>query len=328
MTMTPQTSPLPDQPPRRRSAAHLRVVPAPVYPAPVTTPRDRFALPSRALLSGVAALALTAVCGWWLGGAATAPDAAEAPQPIVVMSGMQLEIPATWTPARPAPGMDAPGMATFAPTAGLPVRARLIAGQPADASLIPAALRSQLPAELPAPRRARLAGLPAWTYGPINHGKRVLELTLAPTAAGVLAVECSASPATWSAAIGCEAGIRSIGGSGNKAVAPAPDLAFRQRASAVFRALDGRRVAGRAALARGHRFAASGSLARAHRDAAAALAPFAAPGVTADAVAALRRTAGSYDALARAARRARFIAARKGVARAEAGLAGALKRLR
>ena len=283
--MSPETSPLHIKPPRGRSAAHLRVVPAPVYPAPVETPTGRFALPSRALLAGVAALALTAACGWWLGGAATAPDAAEAPQPIVVMGGMQLEIPATWTPARPAPGMDAPGMATFAPTAGLPVRARLIAGKPADASLVPAALRSQLPAVLPAPRRSRLAGLPAWTYGPIDDGKRVLELTLAPTAAGVLAVECSASPATWSAAIGCEGGIRSIGSAGDNALAPAPDLAFRQRASAVFRALDGKRVAGRAALARGRRVAASRSLARAHREAAAALAPLAAPGVTTDAVA-------------------------------------------
>ena len=141
-------------------------------------------------------------------------------------------------------------------------------------------------------------------------------------------MECSASPATWSAAIGCEGGIRSIGSSGDNALTPAPDLAFRQRASAVFRALDGKRVAGRAALARGRRFAASRSLARAHREAAAALAPLAAPGVTTDAVAALRRTAAGYDALARAAGRARFIAARKGVVRAEAGLAGALKRLR
>ena len=120
----------------------------------------------------------------------------------------------------PAAGMDAPGTATFAPTAGLPVRARLIAGPPADASLVPAALRSQLPAVLPEPRRARLAGLPAWTYGPIDDGKRVLELTVAATAAGVLAVECSASPATWSAALGCETGVRSIGSTGGKAARP------------------------------------------------------------------------------------------------------------
>jgi hypothetical protein len=327
MTMTPETSAHDHEPPRRRSSAHLRVVPAPVAALPVAAPTGRFALPSRALLAGVAALAVAGIGGWGLGRMAGAPGSVEAPAPILVMGGMQLEIPGAWTPARPARGMDAPGVVTFAPAAGLPVRARLVTGPPADASLVPAALRSQLPADLPPPRRARLAGLPAWTYGPIDDGKRVLELTLAPTVAGVLAVECSASPETWSAALGCEAGVRAIA-SGGDALVPAPDLAFRRRAPAVFRTLDAKRVAGRAALARGRRIAAARKLAGAHRAAAAALAPLAAPGATTETVAALRRAAAGYDAFARAAGRARFIAARKGVVRAEAGLAGALKRLR
>ena len=328
--MSPQPSPKPDDPRRRRASAHLRVVPVPppVAARPVATSDKRFTLPSRAVLAGIAALVIAAIAGWWLGGTAGAPDAVQAPEPVVVIGGMQLEIPGEWTPARPAPGMDAAGMATFAPAAGLPMRARLVTGPPADASLIPAALRTQLPAELPPPRRARLAGLPAWTYGPMNDGKRMFELTVVPTTAGVLAVECSASPATWNAALGCEAGISALGSAGDNALRPAPDLAFRQRAATVIRTLDGRRVAGRAALARGQRRAAAGRLARAHSAAATALAPFAVPGATTDTVAALRRVAAAYDALGSAAGRTRFVAARTAVIRAEADLAATLKRLR
>jgi hypothetical protein len=155
----------------------------------------------------------------------------------------------------------------------------------------------------------------------------VVEVTLAPTTAGVFAVACSAPPETWSTAIGCAAGIRSIDAGGD-GLLPAPDLAFRRQAPAVLGTLDGKRVAGRAALARGRRVAAARTLAGAHRAAAAALAPLAAPGATTETVAALRRAAASYDALARAAGRARYIAARRSVTRAEAGLAAALKRLR
>jgi hypothetical protein len=61
------------------------------------------------------------------------------------------------------------------------------------------------------------------------------------------------------------------------------------------------------------------------------LAPLAAPGESGSVVAALRDAARGYDALARTARRndrQRFIAARAAVARSDAALAGALRRLR
>ncbi len=314
---------------RAGTARHLHAVPPPpAVPLPVDTSGARLAGPSRAVLAGVAALAVACVAGWWLGGVTAAPERVDAAQPIVAVGDMKLELPAAWAPARPASGADAPGTATFALAPGLPGRVTVVAGAPADASLIPAALRTQLPELLPPPRRARLAGLPAWTYGPIRDDKRVIQVTLTPTTAGVLAVSCSASPETWSAVLGCEAGVGSIASSAGAALTPAPDLAFRQRVPAAVRTLDGKRVAGRAALARGRRVAASQSLARAHRAAATTLAPLAVPGPTDATVAALRRVGAAYDALAKASGRARYIRARAGVVRSEAALAGALKRLR
>ena len=334
MTMTPEISGDRHDAPgpstgRADTARHLYAVPPPpAVPLPVDTGGARFAGPSRALLAGVAALAVACVAGWWLGGLTAAPERVDAAHPVVAVGDMQLELPAAWAPARPASGADAPDALTFALAPGLPGQVTIVSGAPADASLIPAALRTQLPEQLPPPRRTRLAGLPAWTYGPIRDDKRVIQVTLTPTTAGVLAVSCSASPEIWSAALGCETGVDSIASSAGAALTPAPDLAFRQRIPAAVRTLDGKRVAGRAALARGRRVAASQSLARAHRATAAALAPFAAPGTTAETVAALHRVGAAYDALAKASGRARYIRARAGVVRAEAALAGALKRLR
>ena len=222
----------------------------------VDTRSERSAGPSRARLAGLAAVAVAVAGGWWLGGVVRAPDRVEVAAPAVAVGGMQLEVAPAWTQAGAAPGPDAPGAESYAPVAGMPARALLVAGPAADASLVPTALRAQLPAQLPSPRRTKLAGLPAWTYGPISDGARVIAVTVVPTTVGVLAVACSAPTETWSAALGCEAGVRTIV-SGGDALVPAPDLAFRQRAPAVLAKLDGKRVAGRAALARGRRIAAA-----------------------------------------------------------------------
>ena len=294
----------------------------------VDTRSERSAGLSRTRLAGLAVLAVASAGGWWLGGVARAPDPVAAPPPPATVSRIQVELPPAWTVAPAPPGSAVRGSQSYAPVAGMPARALLVSGLPADASLVPAALRAELPAQLPQPRRTKLAGRPAWTYGPIRDGARVMEVTVAPSTAAVLAVACSAPTETWSAALGCEAGIRSIGPAGGDPLTPAPDLAFRRLAPGAIRKLDGKRVAGRAALARGPRPAVARNLAAAHRDAAAALAPLAATKSTTAAVAALRRTAGGYDQLARAAGRDRYLAARQAVNRAEAGLAGALKRLR
>jgi hypothetical protein len=113
-----------------------------------------------------------------------------------------------------------------------------VTGPAADASLVPAALR----AELPAPRRATLADLEAWGYGPFRAKDRVVEVTVAPTTSGVLAVTCSAPPASWSAALDCADGVHAITSVKAQALAPAADLAFRQSADPILGALDDRRA--------------------------------------------------------------------------------------
>jgi hypothetical protein len=297
----------------------------------VDTATPRRSGPSRAVLAGVAAVAVAAAGGWWLGGVSRAPAPVAEPASIVTVGGVGLELDPSWTPAKASPGPDVEGGRAFAPAAGLHARALLVTGPVVDPSLVPEALRPELPAALPAPRRTRLAGLAAWTYGPVRGEDRVLQVTVVPTTEGAFAVACSSPPQTWSVALGCASGVRRLAPVRGHALAPAADLAFRGAAPDVLRELDAERVAARTELARTRRPAAAAKLARDHRAAAAALAPLAVEGPTTGVVAALRRAAWGYDSLATAARREerrRFTHARAKIARADAALATALERLR
>ena len=281
--------------------------------------------PSGALVAGAAALVLAAAGGWWLGDTSREEVAAPAPPDTVLAVGsLNLELDSTWVGADSVPGLPVDGAAVLAPAPGLVGRALLVSGPAADASLIPASLRDELPAALPAPRRAALGGLPAWTYGPLHDEGRMVEVTVAPTTAGVLALACSAPAASWSASLDCANGVHAV--AGGEALAPAGDLGFRLAAGPVLRALDAERVSGRARLST-RRPAIATALAEDHRAAAAALDPFAAAGDPAAAVSALRDAARGYDALAAAGRdRTRFVAARAQVSRSDAALAAALDR--
>ena len=153
-------------------------------------------------------------------------------------------------------------------------------------------------------------------------------MTIAPTTAGLLALACSTPAQSWSASLDCANGVHAVAGA--EALAPTPDLGFRQAAGPALSALDEERVGGRERLS-ARRPAVATALARAHREAAAALSPFATGGAPADAVGALREAARGYDALATAARRrdrSRFVAARAQVSSSDAALAAALTRLR
>lgn len=285
--------------------------------------------PPAALVAGGCALALAAGGGWLLGASSRAPAPTVAPNSVTALGDVRLELEAGWAPAAPVEGLKA-----FAPVPGLPARAVIASGPAVDASLIPASLRAGLPDGLPAPRRATLGGLAAWSYGPLRDRGRLVELTVVPTTGGMLAVACVAPRSAWSGALGCADGVHAIA-TDDRALAPARDLAFRQAAGPVLDTLDEARVAGRARLGAGRR-AAAASLARAHREAASALAPFVVPGAPAAAVAALRAGARGYAALgsipdrrfATRRQRARYVAVRRQVARADAALAGALAELR
>jgi hypothetical protein len=289
----------------------------------VSTDTPRARRPRSSLPAAAALLAAAAVAGWWLGGVTRAPEPAATRTAGVTVGGARLVVAPGWSAVR------AGTTATFAPVPGLAARALVAFGPAVDASLVPAALRGDLPDRLPAPRRATLAGRPAWAYGPMTDGERIVEVTVAPTTGDVLAVACSAPREAWSGAAGCAGDVRAAATTGEQAVAPAADLAFRGPAVAVLAALDRSRATGRRQLARHP--AASARLARAHRVAATALAPFAADGGPAAAVAALRATAAAYARLGDARRdrdRARYAAARAGVVHGEAALSRALTRMR
>jgi hypothetical protein len=285
--------------------------------------------PPAALVAGGLALALAAAGGWLLGGSSRAPAPAVAPNSVTTLGDVQLELEAGWAPAASVDGLTA-----FATVPGLPARALFESGPAVDASLIPATLRADLPDSLPAPHKATLGGLAAWRYGPLRNRGRVLELTVAPTTGGVLAVACVAPPSAWSGALGCADGVHAIA-TGDRALTPAPELAFRQAAGPALKTLDDARVAGRARLDAAPN-KASAALARTHREAATALAPFAVSGAPAAAVAALRDAARGYDALGSMPdrrfvtrrQRVRYVAVRGRIARADAALAAALAQLR
>lgn len=278
------------------------------------------ARPSGAVVAGIVGLVLAAAVGWWLGGASREVPPPVAADTIAAVGGLRLELEAGWVPADAAPLVD--GAQAFAPSPGLSARALLVHGEAVDATLVPAALRAELPGGLGAPQRATLGGLAAWRYGPLRDRSHMIEVTVAPTTGGMLAVACSAPSAAWSAAVDCADGVHAVSSEDVRTLAPAPDLALRLRAGPVLERLDARRVTGRANTA-------WRPLAAAHRRAATSLAPFAAPGPGLELVNALRDGARAYDALAAAGRkRPRVIAARGAVARAESALAGALRRLR
>jgi hypothetical protein len=289
--------------------------------------------PSGAAVAGATALLVAAAGGWWLGGATR--DAAPVPNAVATVGALRLEVEPAWVRAGAAPGLPVRDAAVMAPAPGLDERAVLVTGPPSDASLIPRALRAELPASLPVPRRATLAKLPAWRYGPLRDDGRLVVVTIVPTTAGVLALACSRPTTSWSGWRDCENGVHAVSAGDAKTLAPSADLAFRQAAGPVLETLDEARVAGRARL-RGARRAAAASLANEHREAATALAAFATAGAPAAAVGALRDAARGYDALAAApdrrfvtrGQRVRFVAARQQVARADAALAAALAELR
>jgi hypothetical protein len=115
--------------------------------------------PSGAVVGGIAALALAAAGGWWLGAASHSPAPALERDSVAAVGDLRLELEAGWIRAEAAPGPRVEGGQAYAPMPGLSARALLVTGPAADASLVPAALRTELPERLPAPRRATLADL-------------------------------------------------------------------------------------------------------------------------------------------------------------------------
>jgi hypothetical protein len=305
---------------------------------PLASPRPP--LRGAYLALALAALLLALAAGWLVRSAVTdEPPPLPPPPRSVDLGPVRAAVAGAWAPERLAlagvPGLDERAGAAFAPAPGLPAHAVVTLAPIDDATLVPAALRSLLSRPLPAPRKAALLGVPAWRYGPQPlPGDRIMEVTVAPTTAGALAVACVSESTSWVAASGCATGVKRLSIRDASWVAPSPDLALRAESEGVIASLDQRRIALRAKL----RAAASpraqrriaGRLAVRYALAAAALDPLAAGDTGHAIVAALRAGSASYRALATAAGNtwpARYRQARRGVARSDAELRRTLARL-
>jgi hypothetical protein len=266
-------------------------------------------------------------------------DAPPAPPPhrIVELGGIRLAVDDTWRPAALSGGLTelaGPADQVFAPAPGLDVRTIIAVAPITDPTLLPADLRDALPEQLPGPRRTMLLRVPAWRYEDVAlPGGRLVDVTVAPTTAGTLAVSCVRDRAPqWSTTLWCDAGLRRIDLGTARAVTPSAKLAAAAALPGAIRALDARRVALRARLARattrrGQSLLAA-RLARAYGSTAARLAPHAAAsGAMAATVGGLRRASRAHAKLAGAARSNRpraYLRARAAVRRSDRALARAI----
>jgi hypothetical protein len=307
---------------RPPAGAPLREIGPWVPPSPA-----RVAAVIAGIALAVAGLALGA--GWWAGGAARDGDPAAAPRGLVAEVGaVRVRALPGWMPDEaPEAAALPPETAVFAVDPSRDARAIVTLAPATDATLLPAALRERLARAPRSHAPTRLAGRPAWRYErlPMRSG-RVLDATLLPTTAGVLAVAC-VRPRSEAGCGGTPPGLEL----GSTAVlAPAADLVLRRRLPAAIERLDRRRVplrrALRAAPTRRAQARVAGRLAAAHARTRSRLAPVAP--ARSGVLAALQRADVGYRRLARAALRGRrggFARARGRVRAAERTLARALR---
>jgi hypothetical protein len=288
-------------------------------------------------------VACVAALAGWLAGGATTPEPVRPPpaRQAVALGPAAISVDGSWRRSERSPAVGWPDpvhTAVFEPLPGLSVSAILTFAPIEHSALVPPPLAAALRDPIPQPRKATVAGLPAWRYSDLatSGQSTMMDVTVVPTSAGAIALACVAPRSLWSVASDCAAGVRHVALDRARPLAPDADLALRLHLPPVVSALDRQRVKHRRALrrarsARGQARAAA-RLADAHRGAARRLAPAAAAvGASADTVAALERLAAAYRELAVSARRGHphaFAGARRDVQRSEAALAAALVRLR
>jgi hypothetical protein len=292
-------------------------------------PRPRTVATLAAATAGGIAIAVPAGIG---AAAIVAPDGQpRAPATRVVHAGSALlTVPSEWDRATPFPGLKPDRTAVLAPSGGLPARAVITFGPADHGSLLPADLRAVVDPPLLQPRKATLAGRPAVTYRAIRAHGMLLDVTVLPSTAGMLAVACAAPADSGYDRSECASSIASVSVPGATELAPSPAIPLASRLPAAIERLDRATVAGRAALRDAHtptaQARAADRLADRHATAADSLRS-AFGGASRPVAAALDRTASGYEALTAAALEGSavgFAEARGDVRLAEAGLTTAI----
>jgi hypothetical protein len=242
----------------------------------------------------------------------------------------RLQVPPTWTAIQPAsagiPGVDTTSTRVFRIDDGLAEHAFVTLAPPADRWLIPASLRPALRPPLGAPSPMFLAGYSAWWYSSVATARPnvVMDVTVLPTSAGVLAVACTSGD--------CDQEVAQISVSPAHVLRPTPETAFRLAMSPVLTRLQDDRAALErelnAARGAGAQAQALQALGKAYAAAARGL-DFLAPGRGREAVlvASLHKAASAYRAAGMAANIGAFhdyFVARAAVTAAESQVAKAL----
>jgi hypothetical protein len=302
-------------------------------------------MPVRVAMFGVLAIVcvgLAAVLGWRAGSATTSRTPTVSGDSRAMRLGpAHLTLPVEWTPVNPAsallPGLDPSLTHAFEVVPGLSGNALLSLAAPADRSLIPSSLRRLLKAAPGTPRSTLLAGHSAWSYLTVATLRRgtVMDITVLPTSAGVLAVACVAARAAFEVVAGCERDVQRVSVPGARMLAPSPGVAFSLRVGPALERLNHLRGLGgralRAARSQGAQARALRAVAIAYTGAADGLAPLApGNGAPAGLVAALRDAARAYQvtgAAAAAGAYRDYTAGRTAVRAAEAGVSAALARV-
>lgn len=291
---------------------------------------------------GVAGVIVAAVAGWRAGSAPTARTPAVSGDSQAVRLGpADLTVPHAWTRVNPARAgvsrLDPSPTLAFQIVPGLSGHALVSLAAPADRSLIPSSLRRVLKATPGRPRPNVLAGHRAWSYLTVATRPRdtLMDITVVPTSAGVLAVACAASRPVFVAVAGCEQDVQGISLRGARVLAPAPDLAFTLRAGAAFERLRRLRDLGYRALRAARTPVAQAQalqeVGTAYADAAGGLSPLASgDGAATGLVAAMRGAAAAYQfagSAAAAGASTSYGTGRARVRTAEARVAAALDRV-
>jgi hypothetical protein len=295
----------------------------------------------RWLAAGVAVgVAVAVLAGVWASRLVSPVRDPKAPTNLLVDAGpAHLVLPRAWQRVAPStrlPGLDSERLALLSPSPGSSTMAVVTFGPADEQSLIPRALRALVHEPRSQPRATSLAGRPAWVYRALDTPRQdlMMDVTVLPTTAGMLAVACASSTHSSDAASDCASSVKSVSMRGVAALKPSPPVALALELPAILEPLDHARVGGRAALSRArspeaqaltlHRLA-SQHLAVADRLRVAF-------GTAAKAlIAAFEESGRAYAALGTAASdgsSARFGAVRKEVRVAEAQLGGAIDRVR
>jgi hypothetical protein len=208
----------------------------------------------RVAVAIVAALAfvcmiVAALAGWGVGRALRSPSPNAAGASRTVTVGLaRLQVPPTWTAIKPAsaniPGLDPTSTRAFRIDDGLAQHAVVTLAPPADRWLIPSSLRPALRPPLGAPIPTFLADYPAWSYSSVATARPnvVMQLTVLPTSAGVLAVACT-SRSVVAGPSQCDQDVAQISVSDARVLRPTPETAFRFAMSPVLTRLQDDRAA-------------------------------------------------------------------------------------